>query len=586
MRIRKLECEPAACKQTAPSKQHPQTIFLGLSEAVMQNTKIHKTQEIPMPASHGRESIPNHMRLISEERCAPERDARSSANLLKAFLLYVRTARYLEPVQVYTRFLPRARGKPPDSTPQLRRLTGEWLQPIIREPAQIGRNRFRFLNQERDITSWNDQSASKLWLYNLHYFEHVNRELVKRWIAENPAGKGFGWDPYPTSLRIANWCRWILSGASPGPHVYASIAMQAAWLEKRLEQHLLANHFLANAKALLFAGSVFEGDDADRWRRAGLLILEQELPRQILTDGAHVERSPMYHSIILEDLLDLCNLCRAFESLLPDLSNYASRMLGWLEHMTHPDGGISFFNDAALGIASDLSSLQAYARRLELPSAAVVLGESGYLRLENDHIVVIFDAAPLGPDYQPGHGHADTLSFELSCRGRRVLVNSGTSTYDTGPVRAFERGTAAHNTIRVDQVDQSEMWGTFRVARRARPFDVRTDHRSYAEAAHDGYHRLRPSVTHRRRIDLSGDTVIITDRLEGRGQHTVELFYHVAPGADPKIQLDPKLIREVIPSVYCTRFNASVPNQTVVGRWSGECPLYLETQIDLSEVHR
>src|SRR6267378_2144734 len=78
------------------------------------------------------------------------------------------------------------------------------------------------------------------------------------------------------------------------------------------------------------------------------------------------------------------------------------------------------------------------------------LGNSGYIRLENKDTVVLFDAAPIGPDYQPGHAHADTLSLEVSHRGRRVLVNSGTSTYERGPERAKERGTAAHNTIVID----------------------------------------------------------------------------------------------------------------------------------------
>src|SRR6266516_3614946 len=204
----------------------------------------------------------------------------------QSLLRYARTVRYLEPVQIYTRFRPLPRVRTPHQAPQLRELAGEWLEPIAKDPAQTGPNRFRFLNQEREITSWNDPSASKLWLYNLHYFEHVDEELVERWIAENAVGQGIGWDPYPTSLRIANWCKWILSGASPEPHVFASVGVQAAWLEKRLERHLLAN-----AKALLFAGSVFQGANAERWRAAGLRILEQELPRQILTDGAHVERS-------------------------------------------------------------------------------------------------------------------------------------------------------------------------------------------------------------------------------------------------------------------------------------------------------
>jgi uncharacterized heparinase superfamily protein len=290
------------------------------------------------------------------------------------------------------------------------------------------------------------------------------------------------------------------AGARAEPDVYDSIATQAAWLERRIERHLLANHLLANAKALLFAGSVLECADASRWYRIGLQIYQEQLPKQILSDGAHMERSPMYHSIILEDLLDVCNLNRALDRRITEFPNYASLMLNWLSHMTHPDGEISF-NDAAFGIAPSLSALEAYGRRLGIRPTAYPLGESGYVRIENDSVVIIFDAAPLGPDYQPGHGHADTLSFELSSRGDRIFVNSGTSTYESNPLRNYERGTAAHNTVRIDGLDQSEIWAAFRIARPARPYDVHTDSHSIAEAAHEGYHRLRPKVTHRRRID-------------------------------------------------------------------------------------
>jgi hypothetical protein len=499
-------------------------------------------------------------------------------------LLYVRTARYLELVQIYARFRPRPRIDNPGVLP-LRGVSGEWLPPIPKASAQMGPNHFRFLNQERDITSWNDPKASRLWLYNLHYFEHVDGALAERWVAENPVGQGFGWDPYPTSLRVSNWCKWILGGAQPSPVVYSSLAMQASWIEKRLEWHLLANHLLANAKALIFAGALFDGRQGERWLATGIRILQQELPRQILADGAHVERSPMYHSIVLEDLLDLCNLGSAFDGVAPDLSGYASRMLGWLQRMTHPDGGISFFNDAALGIAPPLAALLGYADRLGIKTTETELAESGYRRIDNGRLAVIFDAAPLGPDYQPGHGHADTLSFEASFDGRRILVNSGTSTYVEGPERSFEVGTSAHNTIRIDGVDQSEMWGAFRVARRARPFDLRTDGMSFIEASHDGYHRLRPPVTHRRRIRVAGDELVITDWLEGSGRHHVELFLHLAPLASAAIQLDPKMIRKVVTSTYRPGFNLAVPSKTVVGHWSGECPVRFETRISRFAPH-
>jgi uncharacterized heparinase superfamily protein len=118
--------------------------------------------------------------------------------------------------------------------------------------------------------------------------------------------------------------------------------------------------------------------------------------------------------------------------------------------------------------------LDAYAQRLGLfsgvsPRDGVThLSESGYVRFQKEDVVALLDVAPLGPDYLPGHGHADTLSFEMSLNGRRVLVDTGTSRYDECPGRLFQRGTAAHNTVVVDDADSSEVWGSFRVAHRAR----------------------------------------------------------------------------------------------------------------------
>ena len=82
--------------------------------------------------------------------------------------------------------------------------------------------------------------------------------------------------------------------------------------------------------------------------------------------------------------------------------------------------------------------------------------------------LLVCDVAPIGPDHLPAHAHADTLSFELSFKGRRVFVNSGTSEYGLSAERQRQRGTAAHNTLVLDEENSSEVWAGFRVARRAR----------------------------------------------------------------------------------------------------------------------
>jgi uncharacterized heparinase superfamily protein len=289
----------------------------------------------------------------------------------------------------------------------------------------------------------------------------------------------------------------------------------------------------------------------------------------------------MYHSLILEDILDLVNLDRAYPGMLPEWSGVAGRMLGWLQQMVHPDRRVAFFNDTAFGIAPDPDVLAGYAARLAIRPDARPLSESGYIRLENDRAVVLFDAAPIGPDYQPGHAHADTLSFELSVNGSRSIVNSGISTYENNADRHTQRGTAAHNAIGVDGEDSSEVWSSFRVARRARPLNVKTDQRTFAEAAHDGYSRLKDPVIHLRRLDLSETELRITDTLRGRREHRAELHFHLHPDAEPKIQLDPKLTRAEESTRWYPEFNKSRTNTTIVGRWTGKCPVQFTTRIQI-----
>jgi hypothetical protein len=496
-------------------------------------------------------------------------------------LRYIRTMRHLEFVQIYSRLRPRPTILQQRVPAKVRPATSTWIAPIKRSSAQTGPGSFRFLNEERHITSWGDKDLPKLWLYNLHYFDHCDPVLARRWITENPVGDGVGWDPYPTSLRISNWCKWMLGNPGVATELSESLAVQAAWVYSAIETHLLANHLLANAKALMMAGTMLDTPESDRWYNRALEILHKEIPRQILSDGGHVERSPMYHSIVVEDFLDLINLASAYRRRVPELHECIGPMLSWLKNMTHPDGELSYFNDSVTGIAPNFAMLKAYANQLGVEERDTPLGGSGYVRLENQTTVVLFDAAVLGPEYQPGHGHADALSFELSHRGRRILANSGTSTYEANTVRTFERGTAAHNTIRIDDQDQSEMWSVFRVARRAHPFHVRTDGCSFVDACHDGYHRLASPVTHRRTLKLNSDSLIITDRLAGKGHHKAELFFHVAPDVMPEVMFDNKLSVSAAVASYATGWNMRRARYALVGRWQGSCPVEFLTRINL-----
>jgi len=510
---------------------------------------------------------------------------------------YWHTLRPLRASQVWGRLWFRLRRPTPElgPAPERRPVVERWQASGWRVPCLVDERTVRLLGVTGDVSTsfiWNSPHHERLWTYHLHYFDDLtardadtrtawHTRLVDRWITENPPGVGPGWEPYPVSLRMVNWIKWML-GPQAGevrPAVVQSLAVQARWLRRRMEYHILANHLWANAKALLMAGVVFDGDEADVWRREGAALVTRELSEQVLPDGGHFERSPMYHAIVLEDVLDLLQLARLYPGtlaapLVESLRTAATRMLRWLRIMSHPDGDIAFFNDAACDAAAPYASLEAYARRLhvavdEAPLGPVeVLAESGYVRLANDRAVVLCDVAPVGPDYQPGHAHADTLSFELSLDGRRVLVNGGTSTYVPGPLRHQERSTTSHNTVVVDGRNSSDVWGAFRVGRRARPLHVHasvTSSGGRLEAAHDGY----APVMHRRQWELDGTGLTIIDRLDGaRTEAVARLLWHPAAGATSarpvRIVCEPPTTMATVPAEWAPRFGERVPTSALL----------------------
>jgi uncharacterized heparinase superfamily protein len=428
--------------------------------------------------------------------------------------------------------------------------------PPRREPSLSAETHFCFFNEVHDLDTmlgWDNPAVEKLWRYNLHYFDTLNaenaeqlhdqhRSLLVRWIRDNPPGKGSGWEPYPTSLRIVNWIKWALAGNSLDVHELESLATQVRWLSSRLEIHLLGNHLFANAKALVFAGLFFSGQEAEKWLKIGLRTLAKEIPEQILPDGGQFERSTMYHALALEDMLDLLNLMRAFDNALDDASRAVTAtwsrriapMHAWLATMSHPDRQISFFNDSAFGIAVPTEKLDQYAARLgyqfpaDLPNGVSHLVDSGYVRIQSKDAVALLDVGPIGPDYLPGHAHADTLSFELSLFAQRIFVNSGTSQYGLGAERLRQRSTAAHNTVVIDQQNSSEVWSGFRVARRAIPKDLHIAEdggMTTVACSHDGYRRLVGKNIHRR-IWISGPGYLeLTDEVTGYFEHAETRFY-------------------------------------------------------------
>jgi uncharacterized heparinase superfamily protein len=482
--------------------------------------------------------------------------------------LYLRTARHLRArqiaFQVLRRVMPARTAPHPPEPPATRppAAGARFIEPATGD-ATFEPLRFRFIGLERDFRSrgvdWACADMPRLWRYNLHYFDWMldprrapesTLRLTHDWLLHNPPGTPDTWDPYVLSLRVVNWVKYALSTPVPLTREAAwleSLWSQSAWLHGNLEHHILANHLFKNLKALLFASAFFDDAQASRWRRTGERLLGEQLIEQTLADGGHFERSPMYHAIFTEDLLDLLALERALPgSLAPEsitrLTEKAAACLAFLADMVHPDGEISLFNDSAVGIAAAPARLFAYGTRLLGPgapaarpvNALVQRADSGYFGWQGTRDAWLIDCGPISVDYQPGHAHCDLLSYELSFDDHRIVVDRGVFDYESGRRRQQARCTSGHNTVMVDGHEQSEIWGVFRVGRRARPLLARlqqTGEEVRFEGAHDGYRHLAGEVLHRRtaRYVIHG-RLEVTDTLTGGGSHTMDNFIHLAPG--------------------------------------------------------
>ena len=419
------------------------------------------------------------------------------------------------------------------------------------DAAAVSKGRFTFLGDERSLgepVDWHAVGASRLWLFYLHYLEWAwalaqtpdrawARESFSRlwrsWRASIEPAQGDAWSPYVASVRV-----WVLCGLyealARGSDIETDYLDQVAWhagyVQSHLELDVGGNHLLKNIKALIGAG-VFLGrpDLVSTGRR----LLEAQLPIQVLADGGHFERSPSYHCQVLGDLIDIRGLLADADAPPgAGLDGAIDAMRRWLGAMVGSDGEVALCNDA-IPVGEPRLAMLAPAPAPEGP--VTVLAESGYVVVRPDERTqLILDVGDPCPDDLPAHAHADCLSFELWVGHERWVVDTGTSTYEAGPRRAYERSTAAHNTVEIDGLDQTEVWGIFRAARRARgTLELVASDGDTVEvtASHDGYRRLPGFPVHRRRWRISPGLVEITDTISGGGTHRLVSRLHIAPVA-------------------------------------------------------
>ncbi len=385
--------------------------------------------------------------------------------------------------------------------------------------------KFSFLNLPHEFirkVDWNYEGKGKLWNYNLNYFDFLfdpktgsdsGKKLIKDYCDSNDGLKG-GLEPYPISLKGINWIKFLSINNIQENEIDQCLYKQFKILESNLEYHILANHLLENAFSLFFGAYYFKNDSF--YSKAKKLLITQ-LGEQILLDGAHYERSPMYHQILLFRLLDTINLVQnntwQSKELLEELKAVAQSMLSWLDMMTFRNGEIPYLKDSTKGIAPTTQELLDYAKLLNVGrKREVSLSDSGYRKFSNENMELIIDVGVITPSYQPGHAHADELNFVLNLNEKPFIVDVGISTYEKNQRRQLERSTISHNCVSLGNTNSSEVWGGFRVAKRAQ---VRLLYDSISEivAEHNGFAHKGLSV--KRKFSVSQTSIYIEDILKG-----------------------------------------------------------------------
>jgi hypothetical protein len=448
----------------------------------------------------------------------------------------------------------------------------------------------------------------------------VFRVLIDDWIERcdlaRPGSRPLAWNSYTIATRLRWWVAAFATGrdglfddAGFTDRFLESVWRQALFLDAHVEWDLRANHLLRNAEGLAWAGALFDHPAAARWRRRAGTIACSQIAEQVLADGGHFECSGRYHLEVMQDLAAIAILSQD-PVVRERLAGSWSRMAEFLVRACHPDGTTHQFNDSSQEASLDdahiphTAELLGVAPDTSAPEGARLLADTGLVTWHGPRWTVFFDVGAIGPACQPGHAHADSLAVECSLNGERLFVDAGTFAYDLDERRAYDRSTAAHNTVCVDGTDSSEVWHIFRVGRRAEAtvLDFESSRNGMeVRAAHDGYRHLPGAPRHERTVQVHEDgELLLRDEVHGRGRHRVSagllvapswkventsegwMLHHAGSGRRASVRIDSSVPvdRQLRQTPYhpCLGVELQVPR--IEWSWEGRLPLRVTVSVD------
>lgn len=440
-----------------------------------------------------------------------------------------------------------------------------------------------------------------------------------------------------------------------------SIYQHCHFIPRHWSRHSSANNHLLGEATGLFVGALTWPlwRESAQWQRQARAELDRQALEQTFADGVNREQAAWYHHAVADMMLVAGLIARANDRDFGD--GYWKRLEVMLEFITSlmdVGGNVPMLGDADEGVLVRFDpDPDADVFRSLLSTGAVLFGrpamrakggsfddktrwllgdaaevafnridasrafpvrrafpEGGYFVLGEDfetprEVRLVADAGPLGYLAIAAHGHADALSFTLSVSGQPILVDPGTFSYSATPWRRYFRSTAAHNTVVVDDRNQSQYGGSFLWLRHAsaavETFYASGDDQTLS-AHHDGYRRLSDPVRHRRtwRYTSGVAHLSITDEVLCASEHSVAIHWHFAPECIVELDqgaviarrgsarirlrcpqgLEPVLVsgREAPPlGWYSSRFDVKLPAATAVFRGLVHGNAVFSTSIDI-----
>jgi len=456
----------------------------------------------------------------------------------------------LEPLDWHLDFKSGYRWKPKTYYKDIKYPVKAWEGADIKIPWEI--SRFNYLTQLGEAY-WltGDEKYGKKFVY-----------LISDWIGNNPVKQGLNWNStIEAGIRVANWIvGWYFFKDSQAitPEFMAkflnSLLIHGGFIKSNLEysEGLTSNHYISNIVGLFYLGLfLLEFKEGKEWLSFSKQELEKEMEKQVYPDGMDFEASTCYHRFVLELFFYTALLARI--NGIDFSSDYLSRlrkMFDFVLYTLKPDGKMPQIGDNDSGRLHkfEAGEKEVLDMKYLLDLGAIFFGEAKYKIREftlSPEVLWIFAAeglrdwrnmpertigglksnnfsdagiyimregsnysivssGPNGQNGNGGHSHNDKLSFEIFIDGEEVFIDPGSYVYTSYPIwRDRFRSTRFHNTLTIDEQEQSRFLTLFSMVEQAKPKIIRwgtNDTLDIFIGEHYGYTRLPDNLIHQRTI--------------------------------------------------------------------------------------